>query len=428
MGKRVEKTPAWLAFEAWCRDHGEDSATADSATIVHLVRERQADGETFEELQAWVDELGRCFNARGQDDPTSDDEVQAELKSLAPKLPAVVPPKRAQPGGLVRTVAELPPEIIERAGRGAEFAWDEFFYAKLSNAHTLRAYRHAATRFFAWCEEQGLELNQVSPGLVGRYLGDLRTLPKAKKGEAPPLGKPASIPMKKLHRSALNHLFDVLVERHVVVLNPVASVRAPKYSTVEGSTPDIPKKEIRRLVDSISTEDVVGLRDRAIMGILIYTAARRGAVANLCRKDFYTDGEQWAFRFLEKGGKSREIPARHDLQRAVRDYMAAAGITDAADDSPLFRTAIRRTKTLTEKSMTPDDISRMVRRRMKDAGLSSQFVAHSFRASTITNLLDQGVALADVQQLAGHADPRTTRLYDRTKKAVTRNIVERISF
>ena len=69
----------------------------------------------------------------------------------------------------------------------------------------------------------------------------------------------------------------------------------------------------------------------------------------------------------------------------------------------------------------------MVKHRLKNAGLPSNMTCHSFRATTITDLLDQGVSLEDVQYLAGHADPRTTRLYDRRKKQVTRNIVERIS-
>ena len=71
---------------------------------------------------------------------------------------------------------------------------------------------------------------------------------------------------------------------------------------------------------------------------------------------------------------------------------------------------------------------RIVKRRFKAAGLPAhRLTCHSFRATTITDLLDQGVALEDVQFLAGHSDPRTTRLYDRRKRQVTRNIVERIS-
>jgi len=73
------------------------------------------------------------------------------------------------------------------------------------------------------------------------------------------------------------------------------------------------------------------------------------------------------------------------------------------------------------------DICRMMKRRLKDAGLPVRLSPHSFRVTTITDLLEQGVALEDVQRLAGHADPRTTRLYDRRDKKITRNIVERIS-
>jgi N12 class adenine-specific DNA methylase len=61
------------------------------------------------------------------------------------------------------------------------------------------------------------------------------------------------------------------------------------------------------------------------------------------------------------------------------------------------------------------------------AGLPSQISPHSFRVATVTDLLSQGVPLGDVQYLAGHADPRTTRLYDRRSRVVSRNMVERIS-
>jgi len=69
----------------------------------------------------------------------------------------------------------------------------------------------------------------------------------------------------------------------------------------------------------------------------------------------------------------------------------------------------------------------MVKRRMAACGLPRRLSPHSFRVTTITDLLEQGVPLEDVQNLAGHADPRTTRLYDRRQKKITRNIVERIS-
>jgi len=78
--------------------------------------------------------------------------------------------------------------------------------------------------------------------------------------------------------------------------------------------------------------------------------------------------------------------------------------------------------------MTANDIYRMVKWRLRDAELTARQISyHSLRTTTITDLLTQGVPLEDVQYLAGHADPRTTHLYDRRQKQVTRNIVERIS-
>jgi integrase/recombinase XerD len=82
---------------------------------------------------------------------------------------------------------------------------------------------------------------------------------------------------------------------------------------------------------------------------------------------------------------------------------------------------------LTKNGMTGIDICRMMKRRLKDAGLPEHFSPHSFRVATVTDLLEQNTPLEDVQYLAGHSDPRTTRIYDRRRRKVTRNIVERIS-
>ncbi len=200
-----------------------------------------------------------------------------------------------------------------------------------------------------------------------------------------------------------------------------------RYQVVEGKTPEITVPQARKLLDSIATSQVVGLRDRALIAVMIYTTARGGAVAKLRRRDFYFIEEQWSLRFHEKGGKSREIPVRHDLQGYLWEYLEAAGLRDAPKDSPLFRTAIRKEKRLTKKALTTNDVYRMVKRRMRDVGLPPELSGHSFRVAGITDLLSQGVSLEDVQHLAGHADPRTTRLYDRRRRRVTRNIVERIS-
>lgn len=299
------------------------------------------------------------------------------------------------------------PAIVKAAGKAAEFAWEEFFQAELANAHTRKNYMHAVRKFLAWVEERGLELPRVSPGDVGEYLQGLEL----------------AVPTKKLHLAALRRFFDRLVNRHVAIINPAATVKAERYAVVEGKTPEIGRDQARKLLASIAPSDVVGLRDRAVLAVLIYTAARVGAVAKLTAKSLKHDGSQYTLRFSEKGGKSREIPVRHDLEEFLLEYIRAAGIAEG----PLFRTANRKTRTLTKNAMTGIDVCRMMKRRLKAAGLPGHFSPHSCRVAVVTDLLEQNVPLEDVQFLAGHADPRTTRIYDRRRRKVTRNIVERIS-
>lgn len=326
------------------------------------------------------------------------------METCRPERPLLpVPTERKSTEGL--------PGLVAEAGPAARFAWEEFLFGRLRNHHTRRAYGRAVGRYLDWCEKRSIGLRHVSPRDVGQYMDEL----------------PGALPTKKQHLAALRHFFDQLVTRHAVLLNPAASVRSERYQVVEGKTPEITVEQARRLLRSIGTGHVVGLRDRAIVGILVYTAARVGAVAKLRVRDYFDAGDQFCLRFTEKGGKSRDIPVRHDLQQFLTSYLAVDGIASAAPEVPLFRTTVRRTKQLTEHPMTAGDMGRMVKRRMRDVGLPARLSPHSFRVATITDLLSQGVPLEDVQHLAGHADPRTTRLYDRRQRRVTRNIVERIS-
>ena len=311
-----------------------------------------------------------------------------------------------------RAPASEPPLVIVDAGPAAGFAWDEYLYGAIRNPHTRRSYERASRRFLEWADDRGKRLHEVTPADVGRYLDGLA-------------GSPAS---KKVYLAAIRHLFDLLVQRHAVVLNPAASVRGERHNPVEGRTPEISVAQARRLLGSIDDNRLVGLRDKAAISVLIYTAARVGAVCGLHFGDFVDAGDQHVLLMREKGGKPREIPVRHDLRGLLGNLVEARrGLGPLDRSDPLFPSAVRRTGRLSDRPMSPDDLSRMVRRRIRDAGLPPRLTAHSFRVATITDLLSQGVPLEDVQNLAGHSDPRTTRLYDRRSRKVTRNIVERIS-
>ena len=318
---------------------------------------------------------------------------------------------KVTPKKLARIGLTALPRLIVQAGERPTRAFLEFFTTTIRNRHTRLAYARACARFLDWCEDRGLRLEQIEPMVVAAYIEGL--------------GQEMAPSSAKQHLAAIRGLFDCLTTHHVVEVNPARSVHGPKHSVVEGVTPAFEPKQARQLLDSIDTTTIGGLRDRAIIATLIYTAARIGAILNLKVKHFAQDGTQWCLRFGEKGGKVRKIPCRHDLEQYLHDYMAAAGIA-LEKDTPLFRSMNRR-RQLTDKALHRVDAAAMLKRRLKAAGLPANLCSHSFRSTTATDLITQGVPLQDVQYLLGHADPRTTLLYDRAKRQVTPNIVDRIS-
>src|SRR4051812_39379422 len=197
------------------------------------------------------------------------------------------------------------PDIVREAGPGAEYAYADFFKAKISNPNTRKAYRRAVDRFLGWCRSRGLALRQVTSFVVGDYV-EHHLVDKD--------GHPLAAPSKKQHLAGLRHFFDNQQMYHGVAINPASSVRGPRYSAREGKTPAFHDKQVRDLIDSVGTGDVVGMRDKTLLMILAYTAARAGAVARLRTMDYVTDGRSWSFNLGEKGGKLHQVPARHDLQ------------------------------------------------------------------------------------------------------------------
>ena len=208
---------------------------------------------------------------------------------------------------------------------------------------------HAVKLFLAWAGKHGRgELMNIAPWDVGADMGEL--------------AKTTSIATRNQHLSALRHFFDAMVTRHAITLNPALSVRGERYGAVEGRTPEISIAQARALLGPLNTTHVVGLRDRAILAILVYTSSRAGAVAKLKRSDFYNAGQQWMLHFTEKGGKSREIPVRHDLELLIADYIDLAGLRDAPKDTPLFQSAMKRKRQFTGSLLTNwnDGVSRYI--------------------------------------------------------------------
>ena len=186
--------------------------------------------------------------------------------------------------------------------------------------------------------------------------------------------------------------------------NPATAVRGPKLSVTEGKTPNLPAEEVAVLIESIPTDTLVGLRDRALIGLMAYTFARVGAALSMNVGDYYPEGKQWSVRLREKGGKRKQIAVHHVLEEYMDAYLAATGLSEQKG-TPLFRTARGKTGQLTENRMSQPDAWSMLQRRAKKAGITTAICNHSWRATGITVFLENGGAIEMAQYMAGHADP-----------------------
>lgn len=135
-------------------------------------------------------------------------------------------------------------------------------------------------------------------------------------------------------------LFDWLVVGQVVSRNPAGSVRGPKHSTKKGKMSVLSTEEMRTLLDSINIRKLIGLRDRAIIGLMGYTFARVGAVVTMKVEDYYVQKRRGWIRLHEKGGKVNELPCHHNLEQFLDEWLTAFDplwrirYTAVSDDAP----------------------------------------------------------------------------------------------
>lgn len=304
------------------------------------------------------------------------------------------------------------PAIVNAAGERATYRFIEFFTAQIRNANTRRAYARAVGSFCRWIEDQGIaSITGVSSLHVATYV-EL-------------LGEVVSAPTVKQHLAATRMMFDWLAAGGVLPFNPASAVRGPKHATKRGKTAVLDPAEARALLDSIDVSTAIGLRDRALIALMVYSFARVGAATSMKVEDAYVQNRHLWIRLHEKGGKLHDMPCHHNLEAYLHAYIEQTGI--AADpQGPLFRTIGRGTGKLTSTPLPQANAYAMIQRRAAAAGILTKIGNHSFRATGITAYLKNGGVLEKAAVMANHASTRTTQLYDRRSDEVTLDEVERV--
>ena len=162
-------------------------------------------------------------------------------------------------------------------------------------------------------------------------------------------------------------LGDWLVVSQVLAVNPAAAVRGPKHVDTKGATPVLSPAEARRLLDAIDTGTLAGLRDRALVSVMLYSFARVSAVLGMRRQDYFRQGSRGWLRLHEKGGRRHDVPAHHRAAEALDDYFEAAG--PGEPKAPLFQSVDPVGRRLTGRALSRRLVLAMIKRRAAAAEL-----------------------------------------------------------
>ena len=279
---------------------------------------------------------------------------------------------------------------------------EEIWLASRKSPRTRRAYRNDVAHFMR-------TLNIKTPEELRRV--DHRAVMAWERLMREEQGSQASTVRRRL--AALSSLFAHLVKFGVVENNPARDVERPAVNRREGMTLAFSQKQARSILDAPAANTLLCVRDRAILAVGLQVGFRRAEIAGLKVGDFHMNRGFDSLRVVRKGGKKGSLAIHPQAAQRIRDYLELAKHGDDIE-GPLFRPVRDNRKGLeSRRHLHPDVIDRALRKYARSIGLDRGYSAHSMRATFITTALDNGASLEDVQSAAGHADPSTTKLYDR---------------
>lgn len=313
-------------------------------------------------------------------------------------------------------LAEVDPAELARAGELLDFTEAWLRNRKLT-AETQEAYRRDVTGWLHWC--QGRELDPLAARFthVNAYAREWEATVDARTGR---LTRPSTVARKL---AGISSWYRFLVNLGVLDRNPVAGADRPSVDRDHSTTTGLAVQEAGALVAEADLDAYPSRqRTRALIRFLLDLGAR---VSDACHTTLGDLGGADGYRIVVlhmKGGKIRKRRLPEELAAAIDAMLveraAALGVrVDELDPTaPLFVTTSGR-------PINRRDVYRLVRRLARSAGLTSwaKLSPHSLRHAFATIARDRGAALEDVQDAMGHADPRTTRRYDRDRYSLLRD-------
>ncbi|GAB1640420.1 tyrosine-type recombinase/integrase [Krasilnikovia sp. MM14-A1259] len=297
---------------------------------------------------------------------------------------------------------------VVAVGGGAEQVTEAWLANRRLSEHTRVAYRRDVAGWLGWCAGRELDPLRASFLDVNAYARELESRVDPRSGRR----LSAATVARKL--SGLSSWYDFLVKLRAVAANPVGGADRPYVSRDHSATVGLSAEQVDALLAAAQADEgPAALRHRAMVALLADLGLRVGELVGLDVGDVGAERGHRTVRFVGKGGRARRRVLTAAAGAALDAYL---GVRPAGADGPLFVTA-------SGARVDRHAVFRLVRRLARDAGIAGwqRLSPHSLRHAFATSARAEGVALEDVQDAMGHADPRTTRRYDRDRHNLDRD-------
>ncbi len=287
--------------------------------------------------------------------------------------------------------------------------------AKSPSLDTRTNYARDVNQFLAFLGISPAEperLSGVRPGYVAAWRDHLRQR-----------GLSSSSIRRKM--TALRSLYSYLKTYGYTGGNPAHGdfVDAPAVPR-DGKTVALSPEDCRRFLDAPDPNTPQGVRDRALLAVLAYTGCRVGELARLTVGSYKSSGGHKLLEIIGKGGKERRVPLHPEAFERLDAWLDLAGIREESD-GPLFRPPRsargRGFDGFRRRSLGRRAVQHLVGRYVRRLGLDSAVTVHSFRVTALTTARERGADIIDLQDYAGHADPRTTLTYIRSRDRLSKS-------
>jgi site-specific recombinase XerD len=296
---------------------------------------------------------------------------------------------------------------VDRRGELGVFTEAWLANRRLSE-HTRAAYRHDVAAYLDWCAGCGLDPFGASFVQVNTYARQLEARPVAATTVA-------------RHLCALSSWYEFARRLGAIDGNPVSGADRPRVGRDHSATVGLAGSEVDALLAAAQADHGrEQVRNHAVIAVLADLGLRVSEVVGLDVDDLGYERGHRSLRFVGKGGRPRRRALTPSGTAAIEAYLAsrasAAGCAPEALTGPLFVTA-------SGARLDRHAVFRLVRRLAAQAGIPAapRLSPHSLRHAFATSARDEGVPLEDVQDAMGHADPRTTRRYDRDRHNLDRD-------